>query len=122
MTQQDFKYLNIPALLDGKAWAAVNDSLVEDDGWQRRLSDRLFHMVLFFREHGLLARKVPEDISTLVLFFSDFTEEGQRLIRSGAPDKWLASFDREPEKPSSDVSLMTRKLKALRKAEKKGSA
>jgi len=73
-------------------------------------------MVMFFRDHGLLAREVPKDISRLVLLFSDFTEDGQQLIKSGVPDKWLASFDRNPEKPSADVSLMVRKLKSLRNA------
>lgn len=112
--QKDFKYLNVPALLSRKAWMTLGDSLVEDMEWSKRLSDRLFHLIMFFRDHDLLAREVPQDISELVLLFSDFTEDGQRLIKSGAPDKWLASFDRDPEKSCTDVSLMARKLNSLR--------
>lgn len=115
MMQKDFKYLNVPALLARKAWIKVGDSIIEDVAWSMRFSDRIFNMVRFFRDNNLLIGEVPEDISELSLWLSDFTEEGKLLIMSGAPDKWLASFDRNPEKSSADVSLMARKLKSLRK-------
>jgi hypothetical protein len=120
MMQEDFKYLNIPALLDRKSWVTAGDSIVEDMTWSHVFSDRLFHMVMFFRDYDLLTREIPHDISALVLLFSDFTEDGQQLIKSGAPDKWLASFDRNPEKISTNVSMMARKLKAIRRTHGSG--
>jgi len=118
VSQADFKYLNVPALLDGKAWAAPqfgDGDLLEDAGWISRVSDRLSSLVFFFRDHGLLNVDVGSDISKLVLCFSDFSEDGKRFIKSGAPDKWLASFDRDPTKSCSDVSYLERQLKRIRK-------
>jgi len=122
MPQTDFKYLNIPALLERKAWIAAgsqDNALVEDSGWTKRLSERLSSLVFFFRSQGLLKNNVREDISDLVLCFSDFTDEGKQLIKSGAPDKWLASFDSNPTKSSSDVSYLSRKLEAIRRAKQR---
>ncbi len=79
-------------------------------------------MVMFFRNHGLLKREIPHDISALVLMFSDFTADGQQLIKSGAPDKWLASFDRNLKRPSTDVSIMARKLKAIQSTQSSAGA
>lgn len=118
MSQADFKHLNVPALLGRKAWAVSqtgDGGLVEDAGWTGRLSERLSQLVLFFRNHGLLNVEVGSDISELVLCFSDFTEVGKRFIKSGAPDKWLASFDRDPTKPCADVSYLERQLTRIRK-------
>jgi hypothetical protein len=118
MSHSDFTYLNIPALLGRKAWLAVGaekEGLTEDLTWRERFAARLFNLVLFFRNNGLLKIDVPQDISNFVLRFSDFTEEGQRFIKSGAPDKWLASFDRDPTKSSEDVSYLTRRLASVRK-------
>ena len=72
-------------------------------------------LVSFFRDNRLLNVEVDSDISNLVLHFNDFTEEGKQFVKSGAPDKWLASFDRDPTKPSADVSYLERQLKRLRR-------
>jgi hypothetical protein len=112
---EDFVYLNLPALLARKAWTvAETGALVEDQEWVQRFSERLFSLVQFFRCHNLLKVEAGENISNLVLRFSDFTEEGKRLIKSGATDKWLASFDRDPNKASNDVSYLVRRLKGLK--------
>jgi hypothetical protein len=115
MREGDFKYLNVPALLARKAWATSADGeLVEDLQWPKRLSERLFTLVRFFRENGLLESQPDPDISRLVLYFFDFTEQGRRFIRSGAPDKWLASFDKDPSKSSDDDSYLVRSLRRLK--------
>lgn len=114
MSQPDFKYLNVPALLSRKTWVISEEAggdLIEDPSWNRRLADRLIALVMFFQDHKLLKIEVDGDITNLVLNFSDFTEEGRRFVKSGAPDRWLASFDRDPTKSSSDVSYLVRKLK-----------
>lgn len=119
MSEADFKYLNIPALLDRKAWVAAEnsaDGLIEDREWTKRLAERLFSLVLFFRNSGLLTETADNsvEISKIVLRFSDFTSEGKLFVRSGAPDKWLESFDRNPDKASTDVSYLIRRLESQR--------
>ena len=75
-------------------------------------------LVDFFRQNDLLLVEVDTDISTVVLMFSDFTDEGKQLIKSRAVDQWLASFDRNPAKHPSDVTALTKKLQALRTSSK----
>lgn len=120
MSEKDFTYLNIPSLLDQKVWIKLpgeEGGPLLDTSWNERNARQLRSLVEFFRDNGLLKEGVIKqgtDIMTLVLRFSDFTEEGQRFIMSGAPDRWSASFDRNPSKSDSDVSYLAGKLKALR--------
>lgn len=114
MTESDYIYLNVPALLRRKALTeSSNGKLVEDEDWSNRFKDRLFYLVKFFQDSDLLASRIDDDISHAVIKFSHFNGKGRKFIESGAPDRWLASFDRNPSKPPSDVSYMTKRLISL---------
>lgn len=120
VAQKDFVYLNIPSSLDRKVWIKLpgeDGGPLLDTTWNERNARQLRSLVEFFRDNGLLKAGVIKDgadIMSLVLRFSDFTEEGQRFIMIDAPGKWRASFDRNPDKSDSDVTYLIRKLKALR--------
>jgi hypothetical protein len=121
VTQKDFVYLNIPSLLDRKVWIKLpgeEGGPLLDKAWNERNERQLRSLVEFFRDSGLLRPgiiKGNNDIMTLVLRFSDFTEEGQRFVMTDAPGKWRASFDRSPGKSDSDVTYLVGKLKALQR-------
>ena len=114
MSDVDYVYLNVPALLQRKALiTSSNGTLVEDKNWSERLKERLVNLVKFFQDNNLLTSKLEGDVSRVIILYSHFNGVGQQFIKSGAPDKWLASFDRQTSKPASDVSYLVKRLQAL---------
>lgn len=51
-----------------------------------------------------------EDHENVVIWFDDLNERGKMFARSGAPERWLDSFDRSPYKLLSNVFLLKKAL------------
>ena len=113
----DIKVLNVPGLLGGRTWAADGaGDLVPDPGWHERVFGRLRSLYEFHRQHGLVSGRLleaPQPLETLVIWRSDLSPAGWELWRSGAVDRWLASFDRTPGKSPDDLKMLERALAKL---------
>jgi hypothetical protein len=114
----DFVVYNMPGMLsrevrkpdpfDPTKW-------VRDEAWYESIREKMATLFTFYRSHGLLrhADSLPA-VDKVVLNFSDFSELGQRFIRSGAADRWLASFDRPgSRRGATDDSYLERQLTKL---------
>ena len=113
----DYTVLDMPTHL-GRT-VLVQDSndetkWVRDDKWYEETRVVFRSLYDFFILNNLLVRANPTlTIDELVLRFSDFTPVGQQLLKSGAVDNWLESFDRPGSKKArTDVRYLE---KALRK-------
>lgn len=69
----------------------------------------------FLNDNMLLERKVEcRSIDDLVIMYSDLNEIGKRFIATGAPERWLESFDRPGSKKAfSDVGYLNRALRNM---------
>ena len=84
----DFKYLNVPGSLCQYANPTDNRHEITIAIAETELT--------FFQEYGLLrTHKKPADIGSLVLWYSEFTDEGQAFLLSQAVERWLGSCDRK---------------------------
>src|SRR5690348_203288 len=110
MKETDFIDLNVPGLLARYSNPAPD--------WKQIVLAFSSTQIEFFRQNGLLKRdaavlSVP--INEAVIHFSDYTEEGQRFLRSGAVDKWLAACDKNGTIAAyRDSSGLDRRLKEFR--------
>ncbi len=95
MSNKDFIFLNVPGLLS--RYGAASDG--NPDEYHRNLILAYTGTQLkFFQKEGLLLKNleaVELPVNEVVLKFSNFTEEGQKFIMSGATDKWLQSCDKK---------------------------
>ena len=89
MSSRDFVYLHVPKLLSHYSNPTA--------GWTERVRALAETQFSFFQANNLLRSDFerPQHIATLVLRFSDFTEEGQAFLMSQAVERWLASCDRK---------------------------
>ena len=112
MDRQDFVFLNMPGLLERKAQTLdrATGEFRESPEWAARFQARLHALVGFLLENGLVRGDVTEDLASLVLRYSDLTERGRKFVMTGATDRWLASFDRKPDKPATDVAYLVKQL------------
>ncbi len=115
MIQRDFKYLNVPGLLSRKSLVVTDGAgFAEDTSWSTTMSELIFVLIQFFKDNCLLDKDIGDDVENLVLMYSDFNDEGRRFVMSGAPDKWLQSFDRNLAKSALDTSYLNKRLKSVR--------
>lgn len=95
---KDYKVIDMPSRMartvkkqdprDSQTW-------VRDEGWYEQTRAIYSSLLSFFEQNGLLKKSIPgTSIDEVVVMFSDLNDDGQALVRSGADDKWLASFDR----------------------------
>ena len=114
--QRDFTVYNMPQLREREVWrwdSSDPPKRERDETWYLSVRETMSNLFKFFEAHGLLL--VPLlDIDQVVLRFSDFTKVGQTFVKSGAPDRWLGSFDRPGSKKlKSDVSYLEKQLAKL---------
>jgi hypothetical protein len=89
---------------------------IPDPNWHGDVRETLFSLLQFFASRNLLAAAgdvLAKDFDQLVLRQADLTDQGIALIRTGAVDRWLGSFDKRPTKSKADYSILD---KALRNA------
>jgi hypothetical protein len=89
MPSRDFVYLDVSKLLSHYSNPTAN--------WAERVRVLAETQLSFFEVNNLLRSgfERPRHITTLVLHFSDFTEEGQSFLMSQAVERWLESCDRK---------------------------
>lgn len=108
---KDYKVIDMPSMMartvtkqdphDSQSW-------LRDDSWYEQIRAIYSSLLSFFERNGLLKKSIPRtSIDEVVVMFSDLNDDGQALVRSGADDKWLASFDRPgaAKSPSNTKSL-----------------
>ncbi len=74
-------------------------------------------IVAFLLSEGLIGSHKLNDaknLESLKLNLSDLTPEGQAFVMSKAINRWLAAFDRNPSKDSSDTKSLVKGLRLLR--------
>jgi hypothetical protein len=121
MPEDDYIVYNMPAML-GRAVTCPDPSdpnkWIRDESWYNSVRRTFFALFKFFQAHGLLKSAVVSDIATtdqVILRLSDFTSEGQAFLKTGADDRWLASFDRPGSKKQRDnVSYLEKQLQKMR--------
>jgi hypothetical protein len=121
MAADDYNMYNMPALLSTSVTCPDPkdpNKWIRDESWYVSIRQMYFALFKFFQDHGLsnaLAVRELADTDKVVLKFSDFTPEGQAFVKSGADDRWLASFDRPGSKKSwDDVRYLEKQLAKLR--------
>jgi hypothetical protein len=126
MNAKDFTVYDVPAMMKVEVVRVDPNNpshKTQDSGWHHRYRERSFHLFKFFQDNGLLRRRVVEnfaDVENVILKFSDFTTEGQKYLRSQAPDRWKGSFDRPGSKKlPSNVTYLEKQLKKMREQEQK---
>lgn len=113
----DYKAMDMPTHLSRSVLRQdPNDytKWVKDEEWYKRT--KIVHKTLlnFYIEHGLLERYVECPLENVVLMFSDFTNDGRKLLKSGAVDRWLSSFDRPGSRKNlDDTSILDRSLRSI---------
>ena len=90
--------------------------MVPDSTWHERMRLLFASLYSFMRTERLVREKVGIDtpIDALVIDEDELTQDGLRLWRSGAIDRWLGSFDRSPGKSVSDHKQLLTALKRVR--------
>jgi hypothetical protein len=71
----------------------------------------------FYCEQGLVhepEKLAVPSIDLVELRIEDFTKRGQEFVLTGVTDRWLESFDRSPNKPATNVTMLTKALAKLR--------
>ena len=116
--QKDFVVYNLPGMLSRKVTQrdpVDQERWIVDDGWYKSVIERMTVLFSFYIKHGLI--REPQSLgttATVVLRFSDFSSRGQRFIKFGASDRWLASFDRPgSKKDPHDVRYLEKQLKRI---------
>lgn len=118
MTDKDYKVMDMPTHLSRKALKQDPrnpNAWIHDDSWYRETREINFALYEFFLEHDLVnSQKRFETIDEVVLRYNDFNILGKLFLKSGAVDRWLASFDRPGSKKAlSDVRYLEKALRAM---------
>jgi hypothetical protein len=121
MTVTDYSVINMPSMMSRNVLVQDPnnpDNWVRDEAWYEATRATYAALLDFFKSNNLLKVDVETPrIDDVVLKLSDLNEEGQQLVKSGADDRWLASFDRPGStKSPSDVSALEKALQRLRAA------
>ena len=113
----DFVVYNVPALMSRKVTKLdpATGAWIPDDTWYKSTRTMMEALVRFFERNGLLVSPGPlPAIENVALRLSGFTERGQRFVKSGAVEKWMAAFDRSgSRKARDDVAYLEKKLAEL---------
>ena len=89
---------------------------ISDPHWHGSVRETLFSLLQFFVSRNLLVSPVEvlaKDFDQLVLRQVDLTDQGIALIKSGAVDRWLGSFDRSPTKPKGNYAILDKALQKV---------
>lgn len=92
MTSNDFKYLNVPLLL--------NRYSNPPEDWRETVLALARTQLAVFKKYEMIASDATifsTPIENVVVMFSDFTDVGREFVMTGAVDKWLASCDRKKD-------------------------
>lgn len=109
MSDLDYISLNVPGLLA----RFVNPS----PDWRAKVVALSTTQLGVFQKYGLIrhdAEALRMPIEKAVVRFSDYTPEGQALVRSGAVEKWLKACDRKGSVEAyADPALLERRVRAF---------
>lgn len=114
----DYKLIDVPSMLsrDVRKRDPTNPSRwVKDETWYENIRQIYTTLVRFFLDHELLKNAVnTSSIDSVVIMFSDLNDAGKLLVKSGADERWLNSFDRVGSKKEfSDVRYLEKALRNL---------
>ena len=122
-SQTDSTIINMPVMLGRRVLVqSSSGEMVLDRTWHESVKRYYAGLYQFLREEGLLVPRVGDigkPLEELVLKMSDLSLKGQDLWRSGAVNRWLASFDLLPHKSASDFRILK---SALQRMPDKGGA
>lgn len=115
MSGADYKVMDMPTHLGRRALKQDPfdpDKWIRDGEWYQMTKEINRSLYKFFQDNHLIERGLWDNpIEEVVLKLSDFNQLGKNLIRSGAVDKWLGSFDRPGSKKAfSDVRYLEKAL------------
>jgi hypothetical protein len=116
----DFVVYNMPGILSRRATKLdpLNPSKwIPDEDWEGSVRIEFSALFDFYVRQGLLTRPAPlPEVAKVVLRMSDFSDLGQRFIKTEAPDKWLAASDRPgSKKDPTDVAYLEERLANLKR-------
>jgi hypothetical protein len=87
---------------------------VRDESWYHDIKEIYKSLLDFLVSNQLLRSKLEANIESLVIYYSDLNEIGQHLVKTGAIDRWMSSFDRTGvKKEFSDVRYLEKSLEAI---------
>ena len=120
----DFIVYDMPGMLGGrvvKRDPSDPSKWVRDESWYESVRQQMSTLFAFHVRNGLLRNPAPlPDVEKVVLRMSDFSELGQRFVRTCAADKWLASFDRPgSKKDRTNTAYLEKQLAALKQKDTK---
>lgn len=118
--QQDYKFLNMPGLLATRVTRQDpnnDEEWILDEGWYDRTRRLYASLLSFFQDNALIRTPASwSSIDDVVLMFSDLTDDGQALVRSGADENWVGSFDRPGNKKDyANTRILQRALDKIRR-------
>lgn len=118
--QQDYKFLDMPGLLATRVTRQDphnREMWILDEGWYDRTRRLYASLLSFFQDNALIRAPASwSSIDEVVLMFSDLTDDGQALVRSGADDSWIDSFDRPGSKKDyANTKSLQRALDKIRR-------
>ena len=118
--KNDFSVIDVPSdLCRSVKRKDVHGQWVRDDAWYRDILKIYGALLRFFSENGLIRDTAlmgasAPPLEELVLRYSDLTDLGQKLVKTGRIDRWLASFDQPgSKKPLGDVEYLERELRKI---------
>jgi hypothetical protein len=122
MTVVDYAVVDMPTTLARAVLRqdkADPSKWVRDDEWYENIRVTYGSLLKFFADHQLLMKPITQSLDMAVVRLSDLNDLGVALIRSGADDKWLASFDRAGStKALDDVSYLEKALNRIQRGAK----
>lgn len=118
--QKDYKFLDMPGMLATRVTRQDphnREMWILDEGWYDRTRRLYASLLSFFQDNALIRAPASwSSIDEVVLMFSDLTDDGQALVRSGADDSWIDSFDRPGSKKDyANTKSLQRALDKIRR-------
>jgi hypothetical protein len=110
VTEDSRKLLNVPLMLSTRVLMQnEHGQMVPDPNWHRSVRNTLEALYNFLLQRNLLKaefiQRAPA-VDELVITAGDLTHDGLTLWQSGAVNRWLASFDRSPNKSRNNYKIM----------------
>ncbi len=119
MTSDDYKVVDMPKILSRTVLKRGRGDLktwIRDDDWYEDTRTTYRSFLKFLVDNQLLIKPLTTALNDAVVRLSDLNDLGQALVRSGADERWIASFDRpDSKKARDDVTYLEKALGRLKR-------